>query len=89
MDNQIQFTLLENSLDFILTGVKDLSGEPTPRDLKYSALHLSAGVELLLKARLEKQDWSLVFKDVNKANEDAYKTGEFKSVGWQTSITRL
>lgn len=89
LNNQFQFTLLENSLDFILTAVKDLSGELTSRELKYSVLHLSAGVELLLKARLEKHHWSLVFEDMNKANQDAYKAGEFNSVGWKTSIKRL
>ena len=89
MADKIEFLVIENGLDFVLAAVEHLSGNPTARDLKYAVLDLSAGLELLLKARLQRQHWSLVFQDISKANEKAFKSGDFYSVGWKTCIERL
>jgi hypothetical protein len=37
------------------------------RDIKYAVLHLQAAAEVLLKARLFREHWDLVFNDPGKA----------------------
>ena len=59
------------------------------RSLKNSVLHAAASVELALKARLCMEHWSLIFEDVDKANEAALHSGDFKSADPQTVIDRL
>lgn len=85
----VQYEPLDNGLDYLESVVENLQGSPTPRELKYAALHLAAGVEVLLKARLLNEDWRLVFRDVDGADEDALAAGTFKSVGIYEAIKRL
>lgn len=89
MSEELKFTVLENGLDFIYTALSHLKGDPKPRDIKYAVLHLSAGVELILKDRLRREHWSLVFDDVDKADLETYSSGDFISVNLKTSIQRL
>jgi len=84
----MKITLIGNALDFILSALEYAQTNES-RNLKYAALHLSDGVELLLKERLRREHWSLLFADVNKANQNAFKTGEFKSVDFDDCIKRL
>jgi hypothetical protein len=56
---------------------------------KYMIINLAAATELLLKARLCKEHWSLIFQSIDKASVDAVETGEFTSVDFDTSIERL
>jgi len=88
MNNRIEFKLLENALDYVLSAAENAQ-KGTPRNLKYSILHLTAGVELLLKARLEKEHWSLLFSDVDKANQTSLRIGDFKSVEFEVACLRL
>jgi len=48
--------LTENGLDFLERAANDLEGDP-----KLSSVHFAIGLELLLKARLFKEHWALVF----------------------------
>lgn len=89
MDEVIKFTVLENGLDFIYSALNHLRDDPRPRDLKYAVLHLSAGVELILKDRLRREHWSLVFDDIDKADLEKYSLGDFFGVNLKTSIQRL
>ena len=85
----VQYEPLENGLDYLESVVENLQGSPTHRKLKYAVLHLAAGVEVLLKARLLNEDWRLVFRDVDGADEDALAAGTFRSVGIYEAIRRL
>src|SRR5437667_8466465 len=78
--DQVHFTLLENGLDFVWSAVEHLSVATSKRELKYALLHLVSGIELILKERLRREDWKLLFPNPEKANEARYKTGDFKSV---------
>jgi len=40
--------------------------------IKYSLLHLSSGIELVLKHRLLQEHWTYVFTDMNKAKKKRY-----------------
>lgn len=65
----ITFGLLENGLDFVKSAVNYLVGYREKSDLKYGILHLSAGIELILKYRLSKEHWSLVFQNFDKVSK--------------------
>ncbi|MGA5127688.1 hypothetical protein ACPCAG_30855 [Streptomyces pseudogriseolus] len=59
------------------------------RHLKYGVLHLHAAVEVLLKARLVREHWSLVFKDLRNAKRSAYESGDFESCNVTAALDRL
>lgn len=82
------FHLLDNALDYVLSAAEHAS-QGAPRDLKYAVLHLFAGVELLLKARLLEEHWSLLFADADKASQQRLDSGDFKSVDFETAVSRL
>lgn len=88
MADPIQFNLLDNAFDYLLSAAEHAK-QSSSRSWKYSVLHLVAAVELLLKARLEREHWSLLFADVDKASEAAIKSGDFKSVDFETTYKRL
>ena len=78
---EMKMTLLENTMDFLLEAVEQLSDpNPTPRHIKYAIVHLSNAIELLLKQRLYTEHWTLIFFDVNKASKRALASGDFKSI---------
>jgi len=94
---EMDYTVLENGLDFVLMSVNDLSiinetgtdDEAKKRLMKYSLLHLSSGIELVFKHRLLQEHWTYVFADMNKAKKEALQSGEFKSADSETIIERL
>lgn len=57
--------------------------------LSFHSLHLSSGIELILKEILKNEHWSLVFEDPNKANLKLMESGDFQNVIFDTSIKRL
>jgi hypothetical protein len=87
--DEIKFELLENGLDFIASGLDFVSRGATKSDLKYGVLHLWSGIELVLKARLQHEDWKLLFPSPDKADENRYKSGDFWSVGFDVCLSRL
>jgi hypothetical protein len=86
---ELSFELLENGLDFVLSGLENLADETDPRSLKYAVLHLAAGLELILKERLRRHDWRLIFERPDKADEALLQSGGFKSVRFETCVERL
>ena len=86
----LKFTLLENAFDYILDAVKKLKvQDPDKKAIKYSIVHLWSGIELLLKKRLMDEHWSLIFRDINKANKSSIESGDFVSVYFDELIERL
>ncbi len=88
----VRFDVIGNALDFLQSAADNLAAfenSSNPRDIKYGLLHLSAGIELLLKQRLAQEHWSLVFNDVDKASLAAYESANFTSVAFADSITRV
>jgi hypothetical protein len=84
----MKITLVENALDFVLTALQ-YAQEEDVLSLKYAILHLSDGVELILKERLKREHWSLLFADMKKANKAAFSNGDFKSVDFDDCMERL
>lgn len=88
----VEFRPVRNGMDYLLSAVTHLTeGQQPPdaRDLKYAVLHLHAATEVLLKARLVREHWSLVISDVRKATEEKFHDGDFSSVTVDATMDRL
>ncbi|MFD9575359.1 hypothetical protein ACFWBI_36770 [Streptomyces sp. NPDC059982] len=86
---KIAFGPVENGLDYLISVTKHLKGDPAPRDLKYAILHLAAAAEVLLKARLQGEHWSLVFERPETATRESFDNADFKSCGSIEALDRL
>jgi rubrerythrin len=84
-----EWGLLENAIDYLREAVRRLEGEVDRQDLKYAILSLGAGLELLLKERLRREDWRLLFSDLSSAEEALYHSGNFFSVNVWKTMNRL
>lgn len=74
--------IIENAIDFLEKSLEEFKESP-----KYSVLHFAIAIEILLKARLAIEHWSLVVqKNANKAN---YLKGDFQSVNLDEAVKRL
>jgi len=72
---QFKFVLLENAIDSLQQGIGfALMENPTRSDLKLSILLIAQAVELLLKERLRREHWSLIFTDVERAGNPNART---------------
>jgi hypothetical protein len=85
----ITFRPVHNGLDYLHSVIEHLRNEPDQRDLKYAVLHLQAAVEVLLKVRLIREHWSLVFEKPSAARHEALASGEFKSITLKETLDRL
>lgn len=88
-------TMLENGLDFVIDAILHLKQaeqdncKNKEQEIKYSLLHLSSGIELILKSRLFREHWTYIFSDMNKANRQDLNNGSFRSVESGVLIERL
>jgi len=74
--------IFENAIDFLEKSLEEFKDSP-----KYSILHFAIAIEILLKARLSLEHWSLVvLKNPNKSN---YLKGNFVSVNLDEAVRRL
>lgn len=88
--NDIEFTLLENGLDFILSSAQYIDNKGSnKRNVKYSILHISSGIELIFKYKLMLTDWRQVFLKISEANYEKFIDGDFKSVDSKECQKRL
>src|SRR5947209_5795453 len=85
---ELRLSLVENALDFFHEAVKDAQ-ETDHKRLKYAVLHSASAVELILKARLVLEHWTLVFRDPGKAELNNFKEGKFQSVDFQEAQERI
>ena len=81
MADELKLSLVENAEDFLSEAVK-YAKAASPRDWKYATLHLWTALELLLKALLENEHWSLLFEDINKASGSAFLMRRMKFSIW-------
>lgn len=88
-ENKTVLNVLRSGLDFILTAIEHLRNDTDTRNLVYTVLFLHAGVELILKARLENEHWSLVFQDLKKTDWSSYLSSDFISVSGEECLNRL
>ena len=51
-----------------------------PRNLKDAVLHVANGTELLFKARLAEEHWTLIFANPDEASHEKLAGEDFRSV---------
>ena len=68
--------LTRSGFDFVDHAITSFS-----EDEKVSLFLFATGVELILKARLYHEHWSLIFANVDQANFKNFETGDLKTVG--------
>ncbi len=83
-----QSSLLANGLDFLVSAA-EFASRDDERSWKYAVLHLWYGLELLLKARLEREHWSLLFSNIDHADRLKLISGDFLSVDSNQAYKRL
>ena len=85
MDQHDIFDLLtRNAFDFLERGIAEFDKAP-----KYSVIHFCASVEMLLKARLMKEHWSLIVSKPDQANLAKFMAGDFISVTLEDCRARI
>ena len=89
MDQDLDFPLLKNGLDFIHSAISSLAGNPRESNVKYAILHLCSGFELLFKERLRREHWILLFDKIDNADKQNYDAGNFTSANFDSCISRL
>ncbi|SDD23436.1 hypothetical protein [Aquimonas voraii] len=82
--DEIFDSLTRNAFDFLERGIEEFDKAP-----KYSVIHFCAAVEMLLKARLMKEHWSLIVSKPEQANLAKFIAGDFMSVTLEDSRARL
>ena len=85
---ELKLSLVGNAEDFLRKAVAHAKAS-SPRDWKYAALHLWSALELILKALLEKEHWSLLFEDINQASRKRLREGDFLTVRYDTAKARI
>lgn len=76
-----------NGLDFLERAVADLG--QSPPDVKDATLHLFSAIEVLIKARLIREHWTLVAVKSDGATQAKYDSGELQTVDPMSAIKRL
>lgn len=77
-------SLTRNAFDFLERGIAEFDKSP-----KYSVIHFCAAVEMLLKARLMKEHWSLIVSKPDQANLAKFMAGDFISVTLEDARARI
>ena len=67
--------VVENAFDFFKKSLEEFDKEP-----KYSVIHFHAAVELIMKARLLWEHWTLIITRPETANLKSFRSGDFQSV---------
>ncbi|WP_328333394.1 hypothetical protein [Streptomyces sp. NBC_00455] len=88
--HDLHFPPLLNGADYLVSVVEHLTKDAVgPRDLKYAVLHLQAAIEVLLKERLSREHWTLVFYDPGQASLRRFHEGDFESCTTKQAVQRL
>lgn len=77
-------SLVRNAFCFLRRAIGEFDESP-----KYSVIHFCAAVELLVKARLMQEHWSLIVAKPELADKEKFKKGEFVSVSLVEAKKRL
>lgn len=78
------------SLNFLESSVDYLSKtQCNSSELQFSIIHLASAVELMLKARLIDEHWSLVVENSKDLIKTKFESGDFKSINIDEAIERI
>lgn len=71
--------MVENAIDFLRQASDEVESRP-----KYAVLHLATAIEILLKARIVSEHWSIIVKKA--PNQKSFLKGDFVSLSLGESI---
>jgi hypothetical protein len=78
----LELDLLDNGLTSIMHGLEHYTdGIKDPTNYKFAITHISQGIELILKERLSREHWVLIFEKIEKPKG--------KTVDFDCSVERL
>lgn len=83
MDRQLS-KLINNAFSFLEKGIDQFKTEP-----QFSVINFCVSIELLLKARLMHEHWSLIVISNVHPNITQFKAGNFKSLNFKELIPRI
>lgn len=81
-ENKYLKRVLDSAFDFLETGISQFENQP-----KYSVINFCSGIELILKAKLMDEHWSLVVNGEPDLNE--FKSGKSKTANFIQLIPRI
>lgn len=81
---EAKLNLTQSAFDFLERSVNEIKDHP-----KYAVIHFATAVELLLKARLMREHWSLAVEQVSKAEVNEFLQGRCKTVAPAEAVKRL
>jgi hypothetical protein len=82
--------ILEMALNFFESSVDYISNQNSKlHELQFSIIHLSSSIELMLKAILVEEHWSLVIDDLKEINKNKFLSGNFKSINVNEALERV
>lgn len=81
-EDDIFNSVVESAIDFFNSSIENFEDRP-----KYSLINFCTGIELILKARLIKEHWSLILK--NEPKYDQFISGNFISINFKTLLPRI
>lgn len=81
------WALVDNGLDFLRRAINEMAAEPP--DNKYAIIHLFSAVEVLIKARLMREHWTLACTKVDGSTIAGLTNGDVHTVDAATGIDRL
>jgi hypothetical protein len=76
--------LVNNAIDFLEHSISELGTAP-----KYSVIHFHVAIELILKARLVSEHWTLVVSPKREADWNEFISGNFTSITMDEATNRL
>lgn len=76
--------ILENAYDFLDQAIDEVKEKP-----KYSIIHFYTALELLIKARLMHEHWTLILTKPQDADKANFEIGNFQSVSLNEANERL
>jgi hypothetical protein len=82
------FALLANAREFVESAA-EYAQQSERRLWKFSALHMTTAIELLLKAKLAMTDYRHLVAGSEHVSEHQFDQGEFRSVGIDECLARL
>ena len=76
--------ILENAYDFLDQAIAEVEEKP-----KYSIIHFYTALELLVKARLMHEHWTLILTKPENTEQGKFESGDFHSVSLDSANKRL
>ncbi len=76
--------LLENAFDFLDKAIEEVKEKP-----KYSIINFYTAIELLIKARLMHEHWTLILTKPELGDRAKFTSGDFHSVSFDEASKRL